>query len=167
VRARRSRTWADADCPITFAWNGKATNGKIVTDGQYTVAVSTTATVNGHPLFGRATRVVIVDHTAPVLSAVTGAGTTVYPYGKSPTTFTPHVMLNEKSTLVFTVSSSAGKVVRTITIAGRVGVNTMTWNGKNTAGARVPVGTYSWRLKATDAIGNVRTAGPYVVKVKR
>ncbi len=150
----------------SFVWNGKSTAGPVVADGTYSIVLSTTATVSGRKLAGRATHNVIVDLTAPKITAATDGSTTIYPTGGStPAGLAAKVTLDEPGAITMTVRNAGGTLVRTLTAAGIAGKTTMTWNGANSAGAVVTSGTYTWRLKATDASGNVRNAGPFSIDV--
>ncbi len=128
----------------SFVWNGKTTGGQVVADGTYSIVLSTTATVSGRKLVGRATKNVVVDLTAPKLTAVTGDGTTIFPSGGgSPASLTSKVTLDEPGAITLTLRNSGGTLVRTLIASGIAGKTPMTWNGANTAGALVPSGTYT------------------------
>lgn len=152
----------------SFTWNGKDRSGNPVFGGTYAVVLSTTGPWNGITLQGRASRTVVVDRSAPQLTAVSGNGTTFYPTGGgSPASFDPTATLNERAMLTLTVRDTAGALVRTLTASRGAGPATMTWKGGNTAGATVASGTYKWWLRAVDATGNARTIGPFTTKVVR
>ncbi len=150
----------------TLVWNGRSTAGTVVPDGTYSIVLSTAATVSGRKLVGRATRSIVVDRTAPRITTATGDATTIYSSGGgSPASLTSKVTLDEAGAITLTIRNSTGGLVRTLSAAGISGQTRITWNGKNTAGALVTSGTYTWRLKVADAAGNTRNGGPYTVKV--
>jgi flagellar hook assembly protein FlgD len=150
----------------TLVWNGKSTAGTVVPDGTYSIVLTTAATVSGRKLVGRATHNVVVDRTAPRITAVTGDGTTIYSSGGgTPASLTSKVTLDEPGAITLTIRNSTGGLVRILTAAGIAGKTSIAWNGKNTAGALVTSGIYTWRLKVADAAGNARNGGPYTVNV--
>lgn len=56
--------------------------------------------------------------------------------------------------VTLTIRDSRGSVVRTLELGGRAaGVNTYTWDGKNSSGLQLPAGSYQIEVKATDGAG--------------
>ncbi|MCW8100229.1 FlgD immunoglobulin-like domain containing protein [Streptomyces tauricus] len=60
----------------------------------------------------------------------------------------PVWQLSKPSTWTLTLSNSSGTTVRTLTGASTAAAVRPSWNAANTAGARVPRGTYTWKLTA-------------------
>ena len=107
-----------------------------------------------------------VDQAAPTMSSITGNGSGFYPYPDTyRDTFSPAFTLNEAATVTLTVRTGSGAVVRTVTGSRAAVRTTITWNGRNTAGALVGAGTYYWTVTAQDPAGNRRTSAQYSVAV--
>ncbi|MET9564365.1 FlgD immunoglobulin-like domain containing protein [Streptomyces tauricus] len=60
----------------------------------------------------------------------------------------PVWQLSKPSTWTLTLSNSSGTTVRTLTGASTAAAVRPSWNAANTDGARVPRGTYTWKLTA-------------------
>ncbi|GAB3881935.1 S8 family serine peptidase [Terrabacter terrigena] len=150
----------------SVVWNGLLNGGARATSGTYRLELATTRPITGGSLRGSAITYARVDMAPPTMSSVTGSGSGFYPYPDTyRDTFSPALTLNEPAVVTLTVRSSAGAVVRSIAATRAVGRTTMTWNGRNTAGALVGAGTYSWSLTAQDGAGNRRTSAKYSVTV--
>jgi flagellar hook assembly protein FlgD len=150
---------------VTFT--GLDNAGHRLPDGAYTVVITTKQATAGTTLHGSATGTVRIDTTAPVLSQVSGNGATFYPvHDGYKDTFSTAVTVSEAAHLTLKVRDSKSKVVRTITAAHSApGRYTLVWNGRNGAGARVPAGTYSYAVSATDALQNTRSTARYTAKL--
>jgi flagellar hook assembly protein FlgD len=61
---------------------------------------------------------------------------------------------SEAGTLTVTVTNTAAKVVRTLTMPVAAGAASVTWDGRTATGAAVPDGRYTVTLRATDTAGN-------------
>jgi subtilisin family serine protease/flagellar hook assembly protein FlgD len=150
----------------TIAWNGLLNGGARATSGTYRLELATSRTTAAGTLRGSAVAYARVDLVAPTMASVTGHGTTFYPYPDTyRDTFSPAFTLNEAAGVTLTVRNSSRAVVRTVTGSRGVGRTSLTWNGRNTAGALVPAGTYYWTLTAQDSAGNRRTSVTYSVAV--
>jgi flagellar hook assembly protein FlgD len=135
----------------SLAWNGQADAGGIVPDGTYTIEL-TSRDRAGNSSPG-------VTRTVDVYGALKGPKSSVsifYPqdndkYAKSVTfSFT----LLSPATVTWTVRNAKNEVVRTIRSGEELpaGTHTFAWNGRNDAGAYVPVGTYRQHLNATNGV---------------
>ncbi len=66
--------------------------------------------------------------------------------------------LSEPAAVTAEVRNAAGTTVRTLTLAGTSGTNTVTWDGRTASGAVAPDGLYEIVLTARDRAGNVGTS---------
>lgn len=138
-------------------------------DGDYKVVVTATG---DHGLTGTDSQTVTWDATAPVITSVTSSASTFYPYPDG-----YHDTVNAQvaapadggGTGTLQVRSSTGAVVRTFTNRTLVDGTTVSWNGTNNGGKRVPAGRYRFRTILTDAAGNTDTdtSSPFTVSAKR
>lgn len=143
-------------------WNGMLNSKARAANGTYSLELSTSR----GDVWGWAVAKVLVDSTAPSMTSIIGSGTTFFPYVDAyKDTFAPKFTLNERATVTVSVRTSAGALVRSISGDLATGANTLSWNGKNTAGAQVAAGTYFWILTAQDPAGNRRTSSKYSVVV--
>lgn len=150
----------------SFVWNGLLNGGARATSGTYRIELVTSRAISGGTLKGSAVSYARVDQAAPTMSSVTGSGSTFYPYPDSyRDTFSPVFTLNESAGVTLTVRNGSGAVVRTVTGSRTAARTSLTWNGRNTAGALVAAGTYYWTLTAQDGAGNRRTSAKYSVAV--
>ena len=142
------------------SWDGTNSLSQPVPDGTYSIVVSA-------PLVpASASHTVRVDSTVPVLSSISGGGTTFYPVQDGyKDTFTPKANLSEHGTLTLTIKNAVGHVVRTIQAIKSAGLHGLTWNGRNNAGNLVPAGKYHWNFTETDAAGNHHTSPNFGVYV--
>ncbi len=150
----------------SFVWNGLLNGGARATSGTYRIELVTSRAISGATLKGSAVSYARVDQAAPTMSSVTGTGSTFYPYPDSyRDTFSPVFTLNESAGVTLTVRNGSGAVVRTVTGSRTAARTSLTWNGRNSAGALVGAGTYYWTLTAQDGAGNRRTSARYSVVV--
>ena len=153
----------------TWTWRGQADSGARLPDGRYTIALRTTSPAGASPpRDGYAATTGSVDTVAPRLSGLTGNGTGFYPVVDGyHDTFAPGVTVGGAGTLVLTVRTSRGAVVRTLRAARGVGRTSLTWNGRDARGRLVPAGSYRWQYSITDAAGNRTVAANDRVGVSR
>jgi flagellar hook assembly protein FlgD len=143
---------------LSVPWDGLV-DGAAVPDGTYDWTISgTDAWQNGTATgSGR----LVVDTAPPVISGLVPAATT-------PSVFSPNAdgvndaavtsaSLSEAGSLIVRVADESNTTVRSMTLAAVAGSNSVTWNGRNNAGALVPDGTYAIRLTGRDAAGNTGT----------
>lgn len=97
---------------------------------------------------------------APQLSSVKANASFTRGVGR----LTVRYVLSKGATVRLVVKNGSGKVVYTRSKAHAAGSGTTTWAGKTTGGHRVPAGTYSCTLGATDRWG--RTSGVVAFNVK-
>jgi flagellar hook assembly protein FlgD len=140
---------------FSVPWSGLV-DGAAVPDGTYDWTVSgTDAWLNGTATGGGR---IVVDTTAPVVSGLVPAATT-------PSVFSPNAdgvndtavtsaSLSEAGSLIVRIADASNTTVRSMTVAAVAGPNSVTWNGRNNAGALVPDGDYTIRLTGRDAAGN-------------
>lgn len=144
-----------------WTWDGNDDFSQVVPDGTYTITLTATGSINGTDQ-----HTVKVDSTRPVLTSISGGGTTFYPYPDGyHDTFKPGVNLSEHGMLTLTIKNSTGHVVRTLQAIKSAGRHALTWNGRNTAGNLVPAGKYHFNYTETDTAGNHRTTANFVVHV--
>jgi len=143
-------------------WNGLLNGGAPAGNGTYTLEIATTRGA----LRGSTIAPVVVDTTRPAMTAIAGSATTFYPYPDAyRDRFTARATLNERAKLTLSVRTTGGALIRALTGPMASGATSITWDGKNTAGSRVPAGTYSWTLTAQDPAGNRRASTRHTVAV--
>jgi flagellar hook assembly protein FlgD len=136
---------------LSAAWNGRNTAGAVVPDGNYLVEVAAAA-ANGLAVRRPAVSV-RVDNTKPV---VTNLRDTPDPFrptrGESSLiTFT----MSEGGSLDVGIYNSSQVRIRTVYLGQTAALSqSLSWDGRNEAGAGVPNGTYTYKIKVTDAAGN-------------
>ncbi|MDZ4170192.1 MAG: FlgD immunoglobulin-like domain containing protein [Coriobacteriia bacterium] len=144
-----------------FVWDGRRTDGRLVTDGVYRFTVAR-ATSSGSPISPYlATADVTVDTKKPIVNVVSVAPRTISPAIEESLTieFRPYDGVGSGRTVSATlqVLNEAGSVVAvvpvgTVPAAGRAYAR---WDGTRTGGGDVPVGKYSLRVRCVDRAGNV------------
>jgi flagellar hook assembly protein FlgD len=150
----------------SFVWNGLTNSGARASSGAYTLELVTTRVSGAITLRGSAVRGVRVDMAAPTMASITGNGVAFYPYPDTyRDSFTPGFTLNEGGTVTLSVRTSRGTLVRSVSAKRGAGRTSLTWNGRNSAGALVGAGTYYWTLTVQDAAGNRRSSARYSVIV--
>ncbi len=136
-------------------WNGKS-GGNPVADGPYQVEL-TGVDPWANPA-ARATRTLVVDTVAPALTSLT-------PGAEEARWFSPNgdgvrdtidvsATSSESGTLNARVIDVGGSLVKKWTTSTGTSATTVTWDGRNTAGAYVPDGVYRLRVAPQDAAGN-------------
>ena len=144
------------------AWNGLLNGGAPAGNGTYTLEIATTRGT----LRGSAVAPVVVDNTRPTMTAIGGSATTFYPYPDAyRDRFAARATLSERARLTLSVHTTGGALVRALSGPLAGGATSITWDGKNTAGSRVPAGTYYWTLTAQDPAGNRRASARHTVAV--
>ncbi len=153
----RTSTVSEAAGAATITWDGKDDGGHVVADGLYTMRF--------YPRDSSGTQGSSLDRTirvATTLGFVTSSKKLFYPqdndrFAKSTTLgFT----LKVPATVTWTINDAAGAVVATLLDAQptAAGSWTRTYDGRRTNGTRLPVGTYSSVVSATDGAGTVSQA---------
>jgi flagellar hook assembly protein FlgD len=153
----RRTTMSKAAGAATITWDGKDDAGHVVADGLYTLRI--------HPRDASGTQGASVDRTvrvATTLGFVTSSKALFYPqdndrFGRSTTL---GFRLTAPATVTWTIRNATGTVVATLldaqaTAAGTV---TRTYDGRRTDGTRLPVGTYTSVVTATDDAATVSQA---------
>jgi flagellar hook assembly protein FlgD len=139
--------------PNTATWNGtNSTTKQPVAEKTYTLRIIATDAA------GKATTVnstLIVDRTLPTISEL-AAGEPVEQTREISYSLSETVKL----TAVVRQGTSKGTIVKTLLSAAEQteGAQTLSWDGKNNAGANVANGTYVVVLTAVDAAGNSAVA---------
>jgi flagellar hook assembly protein FlgD len=148
------------------AWNGKDGSGP-VPDGIYSVSLSGVDPWGNSP--ARATRQLTVDTQGSDLAGLTPGATTTQWFSPNGDGVRDTVSLTatnrEPGSVVTWVLDGAGTVVRKWIVANASAPVSVIWNGKTTAGAYAPDGTYSMRVAATDIAGNTGPAVERTVNV--
>ena len=144
---------------FSVAWDGLV-NGIAVPDGTYTwTARGTDAWQNGTAT-GAGTA--IVDTVGVDIQSISPDRSTV-------SVFSPNgdgvadgvatsVSVPEAGSIVGWVTDGGGATIRTWTTAAASGANTVTWDGRTTAGAYAPDGDYTVHFAARDRVGNSGTS---------
>jgi len=136
----------------TVTWNGKNSANVIVPSGVYTYVVE------GRDLAGNASTplsdTITVDVTAPAVTDVVADPSPFAPDGTNSLAINYNLNEASKTTVSILKGTTAVKTLVT-NVAQSVGANSVTWDGKNTAGAIVPDGAYTYKITATDAVGNI------------
>ena len=151
--------WSGSGDTASFTWDGLY-GGAVVPDGNYLLIVGGTDALGNVGAERVAT--LRVDTAAPTLLGVPAAVTAP----AAPRVFTPNgdgisdtlrigYGISEAGTIVMTVRSAAGIAVRTATVNVAAGPGSVTWDGRDDAGAYVPEGTYEVELRPGDRAGNV------------
>ena len=135
----------------TATWNGKNESGTIVSSGVYIYKINgvDSAGMTANEIIGTIT----VDLTAPVISAADVSPNPFAPTGDNSAAIT--YTLSESAQTTITIYNSSNSLIRTIqsSAAKPSGSNTVTWDGKNSAGDIVQDGTYSVKITAVDKVG--------------
>lgn len=107
-----------------------------------------------------------IDNHAPVITYLTGTPEPFYPIRRDgyKDNFYIKFKLNEPASVSVPISLN-GVRVRTLTASGRAGWNTVVWDGRKNDGKRT-VGTYYYRVSATDYAGNGASTSLRPVRIK-
>ena len=150
VKAWRGST----DMRDQYAWDGRTDSGILAPDGNYQVALR--ILYNNDDAFALASPTILLDTVGPKISA-----------SASPLLFSPNGDGN-KDTVAITQNSSigddwtgriknaSGAIVRTWSWKSEA--KSFSWDGKDSAGAIVRDGVYSYEVSATDLAGNAASA---------
>lgn len=135
----------------TITWDGKDSSGKYVLPGTYSVQVEITGVYGGTK---KSASFTVVDKIKPVISSVSASG---YFSPKGTNTWKLSYSLSEQGKTTVVIKDSLGRDVKTLAsnVSQQVGTNSLVWDGKNSSGALVPNGSYSYRITSTDSYGNV------------
>ncbi|MUH43963.1 MAG: hypothetical protein F2792_07310, partial [Actinobacteria bacterium] len=146
----------------SWVWNGKSNTVRTVSNGRYSVELSSSATINGVRITGSATREVRVDTSRPRMSGVRPSSSTFYPYKDNYRDYTTlRGYTNEYARAVTVqVFNSSNRIVRSISESGvPAGYVGLSWNGRSNSGAPLPAGLYKFRFLIRDSAGNLLTTG--------
>ena len=118
-----------------------------------------TAALTATDMFGHSatvTKSFTVDMTSPTISNVTALPTPFFPRlrDKYKDDCVVQFSLSEAASVKLEVTTLKGSLVREVTRSLGAGTRSITWDGKTTRGLVAGVGTYNYRLLATDAAGN-------------
>lgn len=134
------------------SWDGRDSSGTVQVDGNYAYRIeSTNGAATAAPLRGR----MVIDHS----KALTVDGTRAAPLffspnadGNSDTTLITAVLSYDSATWTITVKDATGATVRSGSgTSGPVGYS---WDGKDTSGASVPDGLYTFDVVAELGLGS-------------
>lgn len=139
----------------TAAWDGKNDAGTIVGTGTYTYKIDAADAFNNQAQ--QASGTISVDLTAPTISSITASPNPFTANGTN--LLTLGYTLSENAKVTLSIYNSSNVLMKTVisNAAQTAGANTVTWNGKNASNVLVSAGTYTYQIKATDAVGNVST----------
>ncbi|EFM09007.1 peptidase S8 and S53 subtilisin kexin sedolisin [Paenibacillus curdlanolyticus YK9] len=143
----------------SVAWNGKNDNGAIVPDGVYSYRISADIEIaEGIGFHNEASGTVTVDTTAPVINGLTASTSLFEPNGNNTITFNYSLSEAGKTTVALVNSSNATIKTFASNIATTAGSQSVTWDGKTSATAFAPDGTYTLKVTTTDAVGLIATS---------
>lgn len=86
--------------------------------------------------------------------------------GKTPVTIT-YALASAASSATLNISDADGNIIKSQTVSGATGQQTVTWDGTNTDGTTMAAGTYSLSLVATDSTGTAVTSATAVTGTVR
>jgi flagellar hook assembly protein FlgD len=144
------RTGSVTGKTVAFTWDGRDNAGKLVPDGTYRITVWAADVSNNR---ASVAKVVTVDRRAAVV------GTASRPSFLSPDgnghddTIALALRADEAITGSARILDKKGATVRRWTLTGAT-ARDWTWNGRNTAGAVVTDGRYTFHVYGTDHAGN-------------
>jgi flagellar hook assembly protein FlgD/outer membrane protein OmpA-like peptidoglycan-associated protein len=149
------KSWrGTSDMKDQYAWDGKTDSGITAPDGRYQAVLN--VLYRNRDAFALASEPVLVDTVGPTI-AISG----------SPLLFSPNGDGNKDSIFITQNSSvgddwtgrvrdASGQVIKTWT--WKQEARSFAWDGKNTAGAVVRDGQYSYEVLASDSAGNAASA---------
>jgi flagellar hook assembly protein FlgD len=151
----------------TYSWDGRTNSGTRAPDDMYTIVVLTSGVRNGVARHGYAAANVRLDTIAPSMYRITGNGTVFYPYPDGyADRFGVDITVNEPGYIWLYVRNAVGTTVRVLSMShASAGTFPLSWDGRNTAGAFVPAGTYGYFVLVQDMAGNRRRSGGYTAYV--
>jgi flagellar hook assembly protein FlgD len=145
-----------------FTWDGKDGNGTIVPDGTYRITVWTADASNNRAAVAK---VVTLDRTPATVTSRSTSGF-ISPNGDGHSdTMTLSMVADSAITGSARVFDSHGTTVRRWALTKAIS-GSWVWNGRNSAGATVADGRYTFRVAGLDRAGN-RTIRDLVVRVDR
>jgi len=145
------------DSGLSFTYDGKDGLGAFLPDGAYQARLVVTRTLDSGDVASSAyNQLFTVDSTALAPTTLTPSFTTFYPYvdgyrDSTKFTYTGREPYSQVDLMVWN-SANPPLLIRTkpvLVAADR------SWNGRNDAGARVPAGTYTVRIRVLDTLGNI------------
>ena len=105
----------------------------------------------------QAIKSITIDTTPPSVNTMefnlapfkpTGLNTTILSYS-----------LSEKSVITASIYNSSNGLIKVLAkLTQNAGANTVSWNGKDGRGYLVPAGTYTVKITAVDAVGNLNSS---------
>ena len=157
VRSLSSATF-QATGAYSVVWDGRDNAGLVVADGKYTLLI----TASGALGTTQVARTVTLDNLQPVVSAAAvGPDPLVLPG-----TATIGFATTEAGSATVYVINAAGTTIRTLASTTVVtGANTMSWDGKDSAGVQAPGGDYQIRLYVKDLASNKATVYPVYLTI--
>ncbi|MBD3920832.1 S8 family serine peptidase [Paenibacillus sp. PR3] len=134
----------------TLTWDGKTSSTAFAPDGTYTLKVTTTDTVG---LTATQSVSFSIESGAPKITSVSATPNPFKVTGTANATI--KYTLSEPVAATVLIVNSQGNVVRTLAnaTAQTTGTKSITWNGKNDAGALVEDGTYTYKISVEDGTG--------------
>jgi flagellar hook assembly protein FlgD len=141
---------------LETTWSG-IVGGKAVADGTYTVVLSGVDAWKNGP--GSSSKTLVADTVAPSLGGLTPGADPVPWFAPNGDAYRDTVAWtasnSETGSLRTKVRNAGGTVIRTFSVASYVAPATAAWDGKTSAGAYAPDGTYKVTVAPVDLAGNV------------
>ncbi|MEO8437329.1 MAG: FlgD immunoglobulin-like domain containing protein [Chloroflexota bacterium] len=138
------------------AWDGMI-NGSPAPDGTYDVTVTGVDAWNNAP--AQAARTLKVDTQAPTLAGLTPGAETAQWFAPNGDGFRDTVTVSatnpEPGAVLARVLDAGGNLVKKWSVANGSAAVPVTWDGRTTAGAFAPDGTYTIRVAPQDLAGNI------------
>ncbi len=155
AKNERVRGWFWKGKAVDFAWDGKDDNGNIAPDGTYSYVVKS-QTKAGNQTVKELKGIQIDTRPTPVFLTESATGFSPTPSGVPNTiTFTPLVQLADGiRSWKLSIMNAAGTSVRDFNGAPPV-PQTVAWDGKDSAGALAPDGSYTADLTVDYLKGNL------------
>jgi len=145
------------DSGLSFTYDGKDALGAFLADGAYQARLVVTRTLDSGDVVSSAyNQLFAVDSTGLAPTTLTPSFTTFYPYvdGYRDSTKFTYTGREPYSQIDLMVWNSANPPVLVRTKPVLVAAD-RSWNGRNDAGARVPEGSYTVRIRVLDTLGNI------------
>jgi flagellar hook assembly protein FlgD len=149
------RSWNGNGSSCSVTWDGKNNLGNKVSDGSYQLTLARSSQ-SGISLQSRTIQVV-VDTKPPTVTSCSISPTS-FNLATAQATRINYTM-SETSCVTLKVYNSTGTLIRTLVNSElqTSGAKSVTWNGKTSSGATVPIGTYIITISVADEAGNKAT----------
>ena len=155
AKNERVRGWFWKGKAVDFAWDGKDDNGNDASDGTYTYVVKS-QTKAGNQTVKELRGIQIDTRPTPIFLTASATGFSPTPNGvPNVINFAPIVQLTDGiRSWKLTITNEAGTVIKDFTGTSPV-PQSVTWDGKDSAGALAPDGSYGADLQVDYFKGNL------------